>query len=173
MHFGILDLNKQGDPSFKSRITHSIFISFFAFYCAHKAYDGNSYAKLYWFLFVLCVYNLFFIVEGRTGQLISVSLVLLFGVQRFTRKVFLLTVLVMAILLALFLAFSDKSARINEGIVSTQAYLQSHPEKTEFSMGSRFTFWGYSLKLIAEKPLLVMAQEVLQKNMNELLVANI
>ena len=154
MHFGILDLNKQGDPSFKSRITHSIFISFFAFYCAHKVYDGKRYAKLYWILLVLCVYNLFFIVEGRTGQLISVSLVLLFGVQRFTRKVFLLTVFVMVILLALFLAFSDKSARINEGIASTQAYLQSQPEKTEFSMGSRFTFWGYSLKLIAEKPLL-------------------
>ena len=27
MHFGVLDLNHQGDPAFKSRITHSIFIS--------------------------------------------------------------------------------------------------------------------------------------------------
>ncbi len=100
------------------------------------------------------MYNLFFIVEGRTGQLIAVLLVLLFGVQRFTKKVLLLTVLVMAILLALFLTFSDKATRINEGIASTQAYLQSHPEKTESSMGLRFTYWRYSLKLIAEKPLL-------------------
>ena len=136
----------MGDPSFKSRITHSIFISFFAFFCAHKAYDGKRYAKLYLVLFILSVYNLFFIVEGRTGQLIAVSLVLLFGVQRFTKKVLLLTVLVMAILLALFLAFSDKATRINEGIASTQAYLQSHPEKTEFSMGSRFTFWRIFVK---------------------------
>ncbi len=154
MYFGILDLNKLGDPSFKSRITHSICISFFAFFCAHKAYDGKHYAKLYWFLFILGVYNLFFIVEGRTGQLIAVLLVVLFGMQRFTKKVLLLTVLIMAMLLALFLTFSDKATRINEGLASTQAYLQAHPEKTEFSMGQRFTFWRYSLKLIAEKPLL-------------------
>ena len=154
MYFGILDLNKLGDPSLKSRITHSICISFFAFFCAHKAYDGKHYRKLYWVLLVLCMYNLFFMVEGRTGQLIAVLLVLLFGMQRFTKKVLLLTVLIMTMLLALFLTFSDKAARINEGIASTQAYLQSHPEKTEFSMGQRFTFWKYSLKLIAEKPLL-------------------
>jgi O-antigen ligase len=154
MDFGILDLNGQGDPAFKSRITHSIFISFFAFFCAHKAYHGKGHAKLYWVLFILSAYNLFFIVEGRTGQLIAVSLALLFGVQRFTKKVLLLSVFVMAILLALFLTFSDKATRINEGLASTQAYLQAHPEMTEFSMGARFTFWRYSLKLIAEKPLL-------------------
>jgi O-antigen ligase len=154
MDIGILDFREQGGASFKSRITHSIFISFFAFFSAHKAYDGQRYAKLYWVLFILCVYNLFFIVEGRTGQLIAVLLVLLFGVQRFTKKYFLLTVLVMTILLGFFLAFSDKATRISEGFASTQAYLQSHPEKTEVSMGARFTFWRNSLKLIAEKPFL-------------------
>jgi O-antigen ligase len=153
MDNGILAI-KIGGPSFKSRITHSIFISFFAFFCAHKAYDGQRYAKLYWILFLLCMYNLFFIVEGRTGQLIAVLLVLLFGVQRFAKQVLLPTVLVMAVLFALFLTFSDKATRINEGLAGTQAYLQSHPEKTEASMGFRFAYWKYSLKLIAEKPLL-------------------
>jgi O-antigen ligase len=153
MDIGILD-TKMGGPSLKSRITHSIFISFFAFFCAHKAYDGQRYAKLYWILFILCMYNLFFIVEGRTGQLIAVLLVLLFGVQRFAKKVLLPTILVLAVLFALFLTFSDKATRINEGLASTQAYLQSHPEKTEASMGFRFAYWKYSLKLIAEKPLL-------------------
>ena len=154
MDIGILDLNRQGDPAFKSRITHGIFISFFAFFCAHKAYDGKGYAKLYGVLFMLSAYNLFFIVGGRTGQLMAVSLMLLFSVQRFTKKALLLSVFVMAILLALFLNFSDKATRINEGFASTQAYLQAHPEMAEFSMGARFTFWKYSLKLIAEKPLL-------------------
>lgn len=154
MDIGILDLGKQGGASFKSRITHSIFISFFAFFCAHKAYNGNRYAKLYWALFTLCIYNLFFIVEGRTGQLVAVSLVLLFGVQRLTKNLLFVTVLVIAIFLALFLTFSDKATRINDGFAGTQAYLQSHPEKTEASMGLRFSFWKYSLKLIAEKPLL-------------------
>ena len=154
MDIGILDFRGQGGASFKSRITHSIFISFFAFFCAHKAYDGQHYAKLYWVLCILCVYNLFFIVEGRTGQLIVVLLILLFGVQRLTKKYFLLTMLIMVILLALFLNFSDKATRISEGFASTQSYLQSHPEKTEVTVGARLTFWRYSLKLIAEKPLL-------------------
>jgi len=154
MDIGILDLNRQGDPAFKSRITHSIFISFFAFYCAHKAYDGQYYAKLYLVLFILSVYNLFFIVEGRTGQLIAVSLVLLFGVQRFTKKVLLLTVLVMAIFCVLFLAFSDKATRINEGVFNIQSDLKPGVEQIPSSMGQRYMYWRYSLKLIGEKPLL-------------------
>ena len=154
MDIDILDLNKFGDPSFKSRITHSIFISFFAFYCAHKVRDGKRYAKLYLVLLIISMHNLFFIVEGRTGQLIAASLVLLFGVQRFTKKILLLTVLVMAILLALFLNFSDKASRMREGVANTQVFLQPGHEQTESSMGQRYAFWEYSIKLIAEKPLL-------------------
>jgi len=154
MHIGILDLNKQGDPAFKSRITHSIFISFFAFFCAHKTYDGQRYAKLYLVLFMLSVYNLFFIVEGRIGQLTAILLVLLFAVQRFTKKALLLTVFVMAIFLTFFLGFSDKATRINEGVVNIQSDLKPDADKIPSSMGQRYMYWRYSLQLIAEKPLI-------------------
>jgi len=153
MHFGVLDLNHQGDPAFKSRITHSIFISFFGFYCAHRAYDGIAYKKLYWLLFIACAYNLFFIVEGRTGQLIAVALVLLFAVQRFTKRGILLAVFVVGLLMLLFLNYSDKATRFNEGVVNMQSDLKPGPEQSQTSMGQRYMFWRYSLKLIAEKPL--------------------
>ncbi len=153
MHFGILNLNNQGDPAFKSRITHSIFISFFGFFCAHKAYDGKAYKKLYWLLFIACAYNLFFIVEGRTGQLIAVSLVLLFAVQRFTKRGLIMTVFVVGILMLLFLNYSDKATRFNEGVVNMQSDLKPGPEQSQTSMGQRYMFWRYSLELIAEKPL--------------------
>jgi O-antigen ligase len=153
MHFGVLDLNHQGDPAFKSRITHSIFISFFGFYCAQKAYDGMAYQKVYWLLFIACAYNLFFIVEGRTGQLIAVSLVLLFAVQRFTKRGLVMTALVVSILMLLFLNYSDKATRFNEGVVNMQSDLKPGPEQSQTSMGQRYMFWRYSLKLIAEKPL--------------------
>ena len=153
MHFGILNLNHQGDPAFKSRITHSIFISFFGFFCAHKAYDGKADQKLYWLLFIACAYNLFFIVEGRTGQLIAVSLVLLFAVQRFTKRGLVMAVLVVGILMALFLNYSDKATRFNEGVVNMQSDLKPGPEQSQTSMGQRYMFWRYSLELIAEKPL--------------------
>ncbi len=153
MHFGILNLNHQGDPAFKSRITHSIFISFFGFFCAHKAYDGKAYQNLYWLLFIACTYNLFFIVEGRTGQLIAASLVLLFAVQRFTKRGFVMTVLVIGILMALFLNYSDKAIRFNEGVVNMQSDLKPGLEQAQTSMGQRYMFWRYSLELITEKPL--------------------
>ncbi|CAA9892278.1 Lipid A core-O-antigen ligase-like enyme [Candidatus Methylobacter favarea] len=154
MSFGIIGLNTQGDPAFKSRITHSIFIAFFAFFCAHKACGDDRYARLYLALLLLCGYNLFFVVEGRTGQLIFVMLILLFAIQRLTRKGLLFSVLAIIIFLALFLSFSEKAVRLREGFANTQAYLQPKPEQTESSMGQRYTFWKYSLKLIAEKPLL-------------------
>ncbi|MGZ8223747.1 MAG: O-antigen ligase family protein, partial [Methylobacter sp.] len=121
---------------------------------AHKACADDRYARLYLAVLLLCGYNLFFIVEGRTGQLIFVALILLFAVQRLTRKGLLFSVVAIIIFLALFLSFSEKATRLREGFANTQAYLQPQPEQTESSMGQRYTFWRYSLKLIAEKPLL-------------------
>lgn len=153
MDMGVLELNRQGDPSFKSRITHSIFIAFFAFYCAHKIHGSSTYRMLYLILLLLSVHNLFFVVEGRTGQLIAVGLCLLFAVQRLPRKKLWLLVLATAVFLAIYVNFSDKASRINEGIENTQAYLKPHPEQTDSSMGQRYTFWHYSLILLREKPI--------------------
>ena len=92
-------------------------------------------------------------VEGRTGQLTAALFVLLFAFQRFTKKGLLLTVLVMAILIPLFFAFADKATRINEAVVNLQSDLKPDPQQIPSSMGQRYMFWRYSLKLIAEKPL--------------------
>jgi len=73
--------------------------------------------------------------------------------QRFTKKILLLTVLVMTIFLALYINFSDKASRMREGVANTQVFLQPGHEQTESSMGQRYAFWEYSIKLIAEKPL--------------------
>ena len=62
MYFGFIGLSIQGDPSFKNRISHSIFISFFAFFCAHKAYEDTSFQKLYVMLVVISIHNLFFLI---------------------------------------------------------------------------------------------------------------
>ncbi|NOT11161.1 MAG: O-antigen ligase family protein [Methylococcaceae bacterium] len=152
MSLGILDMTEIHGPSWKSRITHSLFMAFFAFYCMHKAYNDNRFSTLYVVMFLLSAYNLFFIVEGRSGQLIAVALVALFALQRFKIKGRILTILGFAVFMGLFLNFSDKSSRIHEGIANTKAYMKEHPEQTDSSMGQRYTFWHYSLKLMAEKP---------------------
>jgi O-antigen ligase len=158
--FDVFGLGKLGDsiapsvktPSIKSRITHGIFMAFFSFYCLHKFYEKPGYRSLFLIGFLLCLYNLFFMVEGRTGQLLALALIMLFAIQRLAFKERLLAVLAIAVCLGLFLGFSDKASRINEGFANTQAYLQEQPDQSKSSMGQRFTFWKYSLKLIAEKP---------------------
>jgi O-antigen ligase len=154
MSFGILETDPSHGPSLKSRITHGIFIGFFAFYCLHRSINGRQHALLYLPLFLIAVFNVFFVVEGRTGQLITLVLIALFALQRFDFKARLLAGLTLVIFLGIFLSFSDKAARIYEGFENTQAYLQETPEQTDSSMGQRYTFWKYSVKLIAEKPLL-------------------
>jgi O-antigen ligase len=154
MSFGILETDPSHGPSLKSRITHGIFIGFFAFYCLHRSINGRQHALLYLPLFLIAIFNVFFVVEGRTGQLITLALIALFALQRFGFKARLLAGLTLVIFLGLFLGFSDKAARIYEGIENTQAYMQETPEQTDSSMGQRYTFWKYSVKLIAEKPLI-------------------
>ncbi|MDO9106840.1 MAG: O-antigen ligase family protein [Methylovulum sp.] len=152
MYFGLLGDIKQLDPSFKSRITHSILIAFFAFFCLHNIYAGKTYRLAYSLLFIGSAYNIFFIVSGRTGQLIFIALILLFALQKLDRKKLALTVVLLSIFLVGFACFSDKAGRLYEGIANTEAYFQPIPEQTDSSMGLRYTFWRNSLKLIAEKP---------------------
>ena len=154
MNMDLFCVNLQCLPYFKSYITHGIFIAFFAFFITHKAFDSRGLVQiLYITILLLCLYNLFFVSQGRTGQLIFIVLSLLFAVQRFTKKGLLLAVLMMAIFLGGFIKFSNKATRIKEGVATMQSYLHGHPKEGEFSMGERFTFWKYSAKLIAKKPI--------------------
>ncbi|MGR9087792.1 MAG: O-antigen ligase family protein, partial [Gammaproteobacteria bacterium] len=153
MYFGFFNAASIQDPSLKSRITHSILMAYFAFFCLHRAVDNPRFVWGYSLLAAAAIINLFFIVEGRTGQLIFLVLVFLFGFQRFALKGRMATMLVMVAGLGLFMMYSNKAERINEGVSNTQEYLQDRGEKKVSSMGQRYTFWKYSIQLIAEKPI--------------------
>ncbi|MEQ1527740.1 MAG: O-antigen ligase family protein [Methylococcales bacterium] len=152
---GILELNHFGDASFKSHITHNIFMAYFAFYCAQHAFSRRPYAKLYLALLFICLHNLFFVVHGLTGQAVFLILVLLFTWQRFSKKYLLVTLGALALAMLLFINFSDKAERLNQGIIDTKAYFQQDAglNKIKSPMGQRYMFWHYSVQLIAERPL--------------------
>jgi O-antigen ligase len=153
MSMDLFCVNLQCLPYFKSYITHGIFIAFFAFFITHKVFDSRGLVQiLYSAMLLMCLYNLFFVSQGRTGQLILIVLMPLFAMQRFSKKGLLLAVLVMAVLLGGFIGFSDKAVRIKEGFASAKAHLHPNAAQGEYSMGERFTFWKYSAKLIAKKP---------------------
>jgi O-antigen ligase len=152
MDTGALGVTKQHSPSFKSRITHGIFIAFFAFFCLHRILDDVRYRWAFIALFCLSLGDLFFVVQGRTGQLIIIGLILLFTLQRLGNKGRLVIAVVVILSLTLFVNFSDKAKRIYEGVDNTRTYLNHKPEKIPTSMGVRYKFWENSLKLVAEKP---------------------
>jgi O-antigen ligase len=152
MDFGIMDMFRHKTFTLKSRITHSIFIAFFMFFCAHKAFDNNKQTKWYLALLLFGIYNLFFLVDGRTGQLVFMVLAPLLAIQRFGIKGLLVAMSLLIVLLAMYFSYSDKSIRIHEGLDNTRAYINHKSEKRPTSMGLRYTFWENSLKLVTEKP---------------------
>lgn len=152
LHFEIFQLAKNENYSLKSRITHSILIAYFVYYCALTVSAKNPYKIWYSLLALLCAYNVFFVVNGRTGQLILLLLTLLFTVQRFGKKGLFAGLISLILFLTLYLEFSNKSARIYEGYANTQDYLKHHRDRTLTSMGLRYSLWENSLKLVEEKP---------------------
>ncbi|MEQ1545299.1 O-antigen ligase family protein [Methyloglobulus sp.] len=152
MDFGIMEMFRHKTFTLKSRITHSVFIAFFIFFCAHKIADSKQYLGGYALFLVFGIFNLFFIVQGRTGQVVFMALVLLFAVQRLSKKGLLLAMVMLVTLLALYINFSDKSARIYSGLTQTLAYLKHVPEKKPTDVSVRYAFWENSLKLVSEKP---------------------
>ncbi|CAG1020916.1 hypothetical protein MTYM_00627 [Methylococcales bacterium] len=154
MSMDLFCVNLQCLPYFKSYITHGILVSFFAFLLCHKLFDSHDVWRwLYLSALLLAVYNLFMVSEGRTGQLVFLILMLVFAVQRFNKKGLLLTLLILSVLFAGFLSFSDKAARIKQGFATLESRL-SGSTQGEYSMGERFTFWKNTVILIKEKPLL-------------------
>ncbi len=154
MDFGLIDKARHSTFTIKSRIAHSILISYFLFYCGHRLFDKDKYQRWYLMFLILGVINLFFIVNGRTGQFCFLILTLLLPLQRFRKKELLMTIITLSVLVMLYVGFSDKSARIHEGFDNTAAYLHHTPEKTPSSMGIRYTYWGNAVKLFLEKPVL-------------------
>ncbi len=155
MNFGIMkSLAWTGSFSLKSRITHSIFIAFFTFYCGHKALNGKPYSIWYGVLFFLGAVNLFFIVQGRTGQFAFILLMGLLGMQRLRLRGVLLIVVALSVFLLLFMSFSGKSSRVHRGIKASVTYLQNRKANKPNDIGIRFKYWESASKLIAEKPIL-------------------
>jgi O-antigen ligase len=136
----------------KTYITHGLFVAFFAFYCAHKVLQPGKYRMLYLALVILSTHNLFFIVFGRTGQLIYLLLLLLFCLQRLSKKATLLSVLLVIIFLSLYLNYSENALRIREGFTNLQSLLQSQSEDMQTSIGQRITFIRHTLTIIKASP---------------------
>lgn len=154
MYFDIIakPASSYDSASIRMRITHSLMVAFFSFYCAHQFLNSSRFRYLWALAFLLSTINIFFMIEGRTGQLIYFLLIFLFTYQRLSLLKGMVFIAANIIFFILFLNFSDGGNRIHEGFANSQSYLQGHTE-TKSSMGQRMTFWKHAWTLITEKPI--------------------
>ena len=138
---------------FKLRLTHNILMAFAAFLFAWLACNAVSRnAKLGWgVLGVLTVINITLIVEGATGYVLLIALVLLFGWQRARlRGVGIAVVAALSAVALLSAVPGPFQTRVKEIIFDLKKEGADRPAST--STGYRMEFYRNTLTLIQKNP---------------------
>lgn len=152
LKFGIIHSSRP-EYFFKDRIDHGLFMAFFCFYCCHKMMSTEKYQFVYVLLIVWSVHNIFFICTGRIGQLLCIMLILLFSLQRLSKKYIFLILMICVLFLTLFLGFSEKNNRFHNGFNEIATYAAEDNAKVDdISMHLRLTYWKHALTIIEKKP---------------------
>jgi len=147
-----LRFRSGSDPSPISRITHSILMAFAIFWAAHRLVDSPAKAWPWAVAIALGIFNIFFMVAGRTGQVIFIGLALLFFLQRFSWKKAMAAGLLLGVVLAGFFFLSSSFAgRIAEGMHDVKKYQSG---EADTSIGLRYQFWVNTARLWSTAPLL-------------------
>lgn len=142
----------QGTP-FKSAITHSLFMAMFAFgLITHLVrHRENKKGMAGWgLLLALAVFNLFFMVDGRTGYVIFYLLALLFVIQTFKWRA---AALGLAALIALHFLLSSVSGvyqlewdRLENGI---HRYLDTGDVNSSIALRLEFIRNSYEIMMLS------------------------
>lgn len=151
--FGWVHATTDPDAVFHNHIIMSFFVAFACYLALYFAYTQRAYRWLYLIFFVVLTIQEFFINQGRTGFIIYLSLILLFGFQYFRWKGIVFAVFLCGLLFAAGLHFSSQLAHnVNLSITSVSHYSQGTTAAQETSWGFRLSFAKASLKLIEHKP---------------------
>lgn len=139
--------------AFKFSITHNILVGFGAFLFAQQALNAASVLRrwAYVLLALLALYNVVFVVKGRTGYLVVAALVTYLCIQMAGRKgLAVAAVVLMTLFTAAYFASETFHVRVAE---ATRQVLHWHPGKpSDTSIGERLEFYRNSIAIIREHP---------------------
>lgn len=139
---------------FRMHITQSIFMAFFAFLLAVKARlaDAPKMRMLFALTALLAVYNILFMVQGRTGYVVLVALTVYFCFDWLGRKGLAVAVAVcIAIGIAGYYAPGPMQKRIKLATTELEAW---QPGKGSVnSSGLRMDYYANSIAIIRDHPL--------------------
>ena len=151
MFFGVLPNAKYGHSTVY-HITHSFFMAILAFWALQRSFQLGKYRKLWPLIFIAASVNLFYMVPGRTGMLVYVTLIILTIFQRIRLKYAIPAILLaVSMLIVTYNTSHNFSTRVQEAIHEIHDY---NPEVSRTSLGMRFDWWRNSVELMLAKPLL-------------------
>ncbi len=128
------------------------FLVVFAYLVLQRAMLEKKYRFLWGGFFVAICYDIFFILNTRTGWLIFIVLSALFIFQHFSIKKQLVFYVVLIFLWSgIFYASSSVQYRVNEAIKSLQKY-DAAKRNSRTSIGLRLDWYQNSIELIKRKP---------------------
>ena len=148
-----IDSPTQGFIVYKNRITQSILLAFAMYMMLCKAFDSKDFKKWIWlFLAFLCFFNIFHLINGRSGQLIALFLIVFFMINKFGKDFLKYSFLVFVV------CFSFKSQIIPyapERLISIYTEIQEHSSSSNLtSSGIRMELYKNTVALIQRSPLI-------------------
>lgn len=108
IHYDLADIS-DNEHSLGNRIFHGVTMAFFAYMNLQLAMRTDRSRYLFASVFLIILYNLFFIENGRTGYLLILSLTALFFWQRWGLRGFLVAGAIATIAIAITLSIVDLS----------------------------------------------------------------
>jgi O-antigen ligase len=152
MDLGLHDIHDplQGFTAFKNRIAHNIIMSFSMYLLLYRFSLEKTKTKwIYLALALLMLFDIIFLVNGRTGQLIAISLAVFFMFHRWGFKAFVYPVLISLLLLP----FKEELRGIRpDRLLGTYSEIQNFSDNNQTSAGLRLEMYKNTLLLAFKSP---------------------
>ncbi len=146
------DLTDQGYFVFKGRIAQSIFMSFAMYLMMYRALKSKGAIRYTWLLFgILAALNILFLVNGRTGQITMIALIVWFTFELWGVKSFKYWFGI--ILLGIFLHQAVTNLPSSRLMDIQQEIADHQANGTQTSAGQRLEMYKNTISLIKKHPL--------------------
>lgn len=155
---GIIRGDSANPVIFKLHITHNLFMAFTAFVCAVQArYAATPRQRGVWVaLALLAAFNVLFMVQGRTGHLVLLALLVYMGIAWLRWKGVAIALAAIGVLAALAYALPSSSLHQRAALAYHEfSAAQSNEAATmSSSVGLRMEFYRNTLDIVRQRPLL-------------------
>ena len=140
---------------FSSYLDQGIISTVFAAICWHLRdfAPGRLGPRFAIFLVIMALVNVFFILAGRSGHIVAISLISLAIMWELPKK-YRSVIIFLPFVLAIGLFFSSNKVRDRLTLVQTEVQSYSNDAQIDTSSGVRLRFWITSLQAIREHPVM-------------------